>query len=325
MAPPRKHHYLPQFYLRGFSANGRSVYQIEKNGSRGFLCSISDAAAVRDYHVIDDSDVSDVQQVEKALGELEGHIAPVLGEIQCFGLPSPDKRALLIQFISLMRWRVPAAKGFFCGHLAFVVKESGKLLEKQGMLPPPPKGYEDILRMENLTVEISNAQPLRHMLGLATDPVMLKLLGAMRLSLLRAPFGSSFLTSDQPVALYFPDARLPPRQGIGIADPRIEVSFPLSCRLLARLDWNRGLPEVREIGSEDVAEFNRRTIVMASRLVFSSQESQATRDLVAQFAHCSAGGEFETISSDQGAMFLSAFRPVLPPVAYQSDDSPKTQ
>lgn len=82
-----------------------------------------------------------------------------------------------------MRWRVPAAKDYFSGHLASVVKESGKLLERRGKLPPPPKGYEEILKMENLQGEISNAEPLRHMFRLATDPTMLNLLDAMRLSL----------------------------------------------------------------------------------------------------------------------------------------------
>jgi hypothetical protein len=316
MAQPRKHHYLPQFYLRGFSVNGRSVYQMEKEGSRAFLCSIGDAAAVRDYHLIDDAEVPDVHQVEKALGEMESRIAPALSEIHAMGLRSANSRALLIQFISLMRWRVPAAKGYFSGHLASMVKESGKLLERQGKLPPPPKGYEEILKMENIQVEISNAEPLRRMFRLATDPAMLNLLNAMRLSLLRAPFGAAFLTSDQPVALYFPDPELPRGQGIGIADPRVEISFPLSSRLLARLDWSRERAEDREVGSEVVDEFNRRTVVMASRLVFSAQESESAREMVAQLTHCSAGGGLETRSGPEGALFLSTFRPVLPAVAY---------
>ena len=40
MTQPRKHHYLSQFYLRGFSVDGRSVYRIEKRGGRAYLSSI---------------------------------------------------------------------------------------------------------------------------------------------------------------------------------------------------------------------------------------------------------------------------------------------
>lgn len=316
MAQPRKHHYLPQFYLRGFSANGKSVYQVEKGGSKAFLCAIGDAAAMRDYHVIDDALVPDVQQVEKALGELEGHIAPVLADIQARGLHSRESRPLLIQFVSLMRWRVPAAKGYFSGHLASVVKESGKILERQGRLPAPPKGYENILTMDNLTVDISNAEPLRRMFSLAVDPGMLNLLDSMRLSLLPAPFGAAFLTSDQPVALYHPDVDFPAGQGVGIADPKVEITLPLSSRLLVRLDWDGGPPEDREVGSDEVEEFNRRTIIMASRLVFAEGRSDRVLDQVLRFSHCAAGGRFETLSSVNGALLLSAFRPVLPIGAY---------
>lgn len=80
MAEPRKHHYLPQFYLRRFSDNGTSIFQIEKQGMRAYMCSIHDAAAIRDYHTLDQPDHPNPQAVEKMLAEAERTMADALNK-----------------------------------------------------------------------------------------------------------------------------------------------------------------------------------------------------------------------------------------------------
>lgn len=59
MSDPRKHHYLSQFYLRGFSSDRSSLFQIEKRSGKHYGCRIKDVAAIRDYHDIDADDVAD--------------------------------------------------------------------------------------------------------------------------------------------------------------------------------------------------------------------------------------------------------------------------
>jgi hypothetical protein len=72
MSSPRKHHFLPQFYLRGFSTNRDGIFQIEKQQGRYYGCKIKDIAAIRDYHKLDGKETSDPQYFEKKLAELEG-------------------------------------------------------------------------------------------------------------------------------------------------------------------------------------------------------------------------------------------------------------
>jgi len=97
MSEPRKHHYLPQFYLRGFSANRRSIFQIEKQGGRAYLSSIRDTAAIRDYHELDTEEAKDPTVIEKRLAQVEAQLAEALARaIQC-GVTTPETHNLLIQ------------------------------------------------------------------------------------------------------------------------------------------------------------------------------------------------------------------------------------
>src|SRR5207247_8494069 len=101
MSEPRKHSQLPQFYLRGFSANGRSISQIEKRSGRAYLSSIRDTAAIRDYHELDNPGVEDPNAVEKRLAEVEAPLAKGLARaIQC-GIATPEAHTKLIELVAL--------------------------------------------------------------------------------------------------------------------------------------------------------------------------------------------------------------------------------
>lgn len=112
MSVPRKHHYVQQFYLRGFSEDGKSICQIEKPGGRAYTCSISDAAATRDYHEIDQPGSKDPHIVEKRLADIETQLSLVLASIIRSGITTSEVRVKLMEFVSLTRFRMPAFKAF---------------------------------------------------------------------------------------------------------------------------------------------------------------------------------------------------------------------
>ena len=281
MAQPRKHHYLPQFYLRGFSPNGRSIFQIEKTPSRGYLCSIRDAAAIRDYHELDYSDAEDPHVIEKRLAEIEGQFSRTLTDVVQSGITSTEVHVGLIEFVALMKFRVPAFKTYIEESLRQSVRSVGMIMERKGALPPIPKGFEGMLRMDRAKISISNWKCLEFMFELATDPRLLRLLLAMRPSILRAKDRESLLTCDQPVALFHPEASARDPYGTGLADPRTELSLPLTSQVLLRLTWDKRSREDRALTAAEVREFNRRTVVMAHGLVFAPNASETTVAFVA--------------------------------------------
>jgi len=318
MSQPRKHHYLPQFYLRGFSANGRSIFQIEKRGGRTYLSSIRDTAAIRDYHELDTGGVEDPTVFEKRLAQVEAQLAEALARAIRCSITTPETHNLLIQLVALLRVRVPAFKAGVEAFLQNVVRSVGLMMERKGELPPPPKGFEDVLRMENLSITISNWKLLKFMFEIAADRHLFDILTAMRPTILRAPRETFFLTCDQPVAIFHPKASPADAYGVGLANTETEVSVPLSSGVLLFLA--RGTESATDRGAtvDEMIEFNRRTVVMADSLVFAPEASQLAVETTRRYSHCSAGMALDFIDAGSEALHLARFRPVMRPDRYEA-------
>jgi hypothetical protein len=318
MSEPRKHHYLPQFYLRGFSANGRSICQIGKRGGRAYISSIRDTAAIRDYHELDNPGVEDPNAVERRLAQVEAQLAEGLARAIQRGVATPQTHANLIELVALLRVRVPAFKESIEASLQNVVRSVGVMLERKGELPPIPKGLEDVLRMENLSITISNWKILEFMFKIAADRRLFHILAAMRPTVLRAPEGTLFLTCDQPVAVFHPTASARDAYGVGLADPATEVSVPLSSRVLLLLSWPTEPAADRDATIDEVVEFNRRTVIMADSLVFAPEASHWAVETTARYSHCSAGIVLDFHDAGGEALHLARFRPIMRPDRYDA-------
>lgn len=316
MSEPRKHHYVPQFYLRGFSANGTSLFQIEKGTGRAYLASIRDAAAIRDYHELDTDDAKDPALIEKRLADIESKLAEGLNRAIQQGLTTPETHNLLIQLVALLRVRVPAFKAGIEAYLQNAVRSVGLMLERKGELPPPPKGLEDVCRMENVSITISNWKLLEFMFRIAADQRLFQIWAATTPTILRAPLETFFLTCDQPVAIFHPTATPTDPYGIGLAHADTEVSVPLSSGALLLLSWRTDSAGDRDATPDEVAELNRRTVVMADSLVFAPEAADVAVEMTRRYAHCSAGMELDFLDAGSEALHVARFRPVMRPDRY---------
>ncbi len=315
MSEPRKHHYLSQFYLRGFSADEKGIYQIEKSTLRGYGSSIKDAAAMRDYHILDYEDAEDPQVVEKHLSEYEGLLASALERVVSDGIADEKDHIEIISLVALMRFRVPAFKSFISKSMSEVVRSAGVMLERKGMLPAPPEGLEEELRMSSLKIEIKNWACLQQMFKLATDADLIKIMLDMRYQLIEAPPGEFFLTGDQPVALFSPSATTRDSYGAGLATRDVELTFPLTRQLLLKLSWADSGPRHGVASLSDLDELNRRTVIMADSRLFAADLEKATA-FASQYNTYSAGMQSSSIDAGSSAYHLSMFRPVLRSDAY---------
>jgi len=317
MTQPRKHHYVPQFYLRGFSSNGSSIFQIEKHDGRGYLCSIKDTAAIRDYHELDFEAAEDPHVLEKRLAEIESQLAEVLAQVIKSGIDSRVTHSRLIELTSLLRFRVPAFKQFIEESFRQSVLSTAKIMEQNGNFSPAPKGFESIFARNGVSVSIANWKCLEVMFELASDPKILDILASMAPSILRAPEGTFLLTSDQPVALFHPDTNPTDSYGVGFSTPDIQVSVPLSSRVLLLLTWDKDAPKERELTASEVDEFNRRTVVMADSLVFAPHTTDLFLATVVRYRHCSAGPNLHVLNGNDSALHISLCRPVMTADKYQ--------
>ena len=87
MSDPKKHHFLPQFYLEFFKIEPKvtkhsHIFVIEKSeNTRSFSAAIHDTDVLRDYNTIDAKDGSDRGFVESVLSRVESLHAVLLSRL----------------------------------------------------------------------------------------------------------------------------------------------------------------------------------------------------------------------------------------------------
>lgn len=186
MTEPRKHHYLPQFYLRGFSEDQRSLFQSENTTGQHYRCQIKDIAAIRDFHEIDADRITDPNAFEKALAEMERTLAEQLRILLSDGVSNSTALGITIELLSQLRMRVPPVKNHIERSMSSNIRAVVEILERAGQLPKAPPGLEDMLRVENLKISIRNWKCLETMFDMAADPDTLNILRRMRATLYRS-------------------------------------------------------------------------------------------------------------------------------------------
>ena len=313
MNDPHKHHYLPKFYLRRFSSNKRSLMQIDKATGHAVTCSIGDVAAKRDYHRLDADDFDDSYELERTLSSVEGKLDTATRCVLEHGVGDLQTRASIVELVSMLRVRVPAVKAAVEENLRQVARTGALIMGRAEKLPTPPPALEDIFRTDRLDAEVSNWICLKFMYMLAADEDILRLLLSMTPTVIRAPNGEFFLTCDQPVAVYSPSAKLSDSEGVALAAPDVEITLPLSRDTFIRLDWKSRSTESVDATPEEVSEFNRRTVTMASSYVFApTANAAAASEIVERYRHFSAGMQPpQVLDAGLSAFHKLFFRPVV--------------
>ena len=339
MGRVRKHHYLPQFYLRGFAAvdDGKPdhIWRIQKKkDSNHHFVNIADAAAQSDYHTVSDrAGNNDSAAVERALSTFEAEHREMLARVTTKQAPTPADGMTFAEFVALMICRTPGYKRFVCDvntAAAMLIMDQiiqGDNLERGLAERYPPhiaKAFADGARRmvaeKRLRVEVPNAAVLGGMFSVAGDPRIVNLIQGMGVTLCEAPGGTCFVVGDAPVAFYYPSRLAPGQEGVGVADTKIELTVPLSARFLARLGWDSTGWRYETATMAQVTEFNRRTVISAVDAIFGPQVSPELMAVVRSNYHLRAGNRVVEVRDPRTGRRRSLSRavPVFPAACYSS-------
>lgn len=115
MSVPRRHHFIPRLYLKGFTLRGGEsdrLWVFDQREGRQWPSTPKQSAHKRDFNRIDARSGGDPMAVERHFSKLEDEIAPVLREIIATRrLPAgPAAYAVFIKFIALSICRIPALR-----------------------------------------------------------------------------------------------------------------------------------------------------------------------------------------------------------------------
>lgn len=281
---PKRHHYLAESYLEGFSSDGRGVwvYDIAKHQLRGQT--IKDTCVQSHYNTLVAEDGSRSLEVEAMLSQIEGDVRTAIQTLDAGGPVSSEQRAALATFVALQKLRVPefeAQVNATTAHLldrltrmAFVDEQRAQASideterftgEPAGvtaaeMVEFAAKGEYDLRIHRNLSLEM--------MVSLAPDLAARFL--QMEWAFLRAPDGVRFLTTDSPFILVPPldwAERNPLRGGLGIAIRGVRKIFPLSGSVALVMFDAGTLVTYRNVSAEAVHDVNEQLAADAFRFV----------------------------------------------------------
>lgn len=282
--PARRHHYVPQFYLRGFcrEPDHPRLFVVDTEKRTSFYTTPANVAVELDFHTID-SPGQPPDVIETKLAELEGEISVGLARIrESRSLQNDEDSALLFTFIALLLIKNPGMRN----RISDAVGKAE--MYRSQMMASNPKVWESEMeraKQEGSIEPDSDTEQLRELvlkgafkIGLSVPghlslefsllPEIITLVAARKwLLLCTRDNGTGFVTSDNPVTLTWFDqegAQYPP--GLGLRTT--QLIFPVSNELAAigTFEYDARLIDADE---DFVAKINGNTILLRNRQVYA--------------------------------------------------------
>ncbi len=285
-------HFVPQCYLSAWTdpntplGHTPYVWRFQKNGGDGKRKAPENIFKETDLYTIPLPDGGRDLRIEKGLQQIEQGIRSLREEFldKRKGIPTV-RYAKLCAFICALEHRNPSFRDHHrqqWGKVLAVGKEmeeklatkTSEELKRISQMSLPASGSRGTFSMSD--VERLIEQPIQILLSHYMS-AELPILSQMQMNILCAPEGSWFITSDDPVARWDPEAHKRPLlyQGHVLGSPTIEVTLPISPSMMILIHHSkplrRGVKPViyTEIPARIVRSLNQRTWAYANEFVVS--------------------------------------------------------
>lgn len=314
---PKKHHYLPQFYLQYFRSDVNDkepkIIVIPKNKRPyyKYIATIKDTGCETDYHTIETNDgEKDRSSVETNLSKVESiHKELVKKIIEKKDIESIDKSEL-IRFLLLMRMRVPLNKKHIEELLRATVQSTFNILDKFGKLPPKPKIIQDAIDIgiNPIKIEIANWKLVHEMFRQAQDENLIAEHYKLNITLCETQNSDFFITSDTPVSIYFPNHKGP--YGAPLFADDTELFLPISKHFGILFHNKKIFEKYIILNKKQVKEYNRRTIIMANNYIYLPMVNDEIIRLVKLNWNKTAGQKLDVLDHGEGSYMIGRIMPV---------------
>ena len=287
MSNTRNHHYISQFYLRGFTKSGgqkSNLHVFDKRQSKYFKTTPRNVGASRDFNRV--STVENENYIEDELAKIEGLIAPSFKSIiDNSRYPTEEELLNILNFIGLTAMRNPKMRSIFddfyrqiADKFNMMTMVSKDIYEDQarqaGIKDEDMIDYEEMKSFltdkSRYTIEIN--QEHHNPTEFKVIETIVPLLAERNWYLIISNEETGeFITSDYPVTLISLVDRGP--YGVGFGIKQTEVCFPIS-RYLALI----GTFEDVSIANTLVAtksmlhDINGRTSYYANHQIYSAHK-----------------------------------------------------
>jgi len=289
----QRHHYLPQFYLKGFTNAQGLLHVFDRLNEEFRVEPPINTALVKNWYTVK-SKGKKTDRIESLLAiDIEGKAAPIIERITKRDIKlKDDEREILAVFAALMRTRIPAfdreANGVintfsrwyakFSLPTVSAVEEDLRRFEKEtgeSMGDVAASEVFSMIQEDTYEIQVGRRGKIRLMLevGLGLLP---KLLG-LDWNFLFAPPGAAFITTDNPFTVVPPPGHDLDRQDYGVLTPEAITVLPLSTDACLSFCRGRGAVSGGEVDACFLNDLNYFVAANCDRFVLAGDEALLRR------------------------------------------------
>ncbi len=273
--PPRRHHYLPQFYLRYFTDDNNQLWEFDRVEKKYTQKTPKGTAWAPHYYRYKGKDGNLHTDIEDEFFQtIEDKSKPIIDKIIRKEDISLEEKAVLASFVAFQHTRVPDFEKKMNELSEKMVKEINKRMYSsvedtkerimnmdntidEAIAEKEAKNILELIKNDSLKVVIPKERSIKSMMLAGSK--MSEYLFSMDWLFLYAPNKSSFITSDNPFFILPPVNRDPDNfweRGVGIATPGARKLCVLSNKVcLAILEPGEVIAR-RQIEPKAVREIN---------------------------------------------------------------------
>lgn len=201
MQQTKRHHYVPKAYLKAFCDSSGKLLVYRKDDPSEPLHVTPDATQFRRYYYSQPTSAGgrDNNSLESVFSTIESRWPETVGRL-LRREDVNDRLESIFEFMSLQRVRVPASRDATEAVLAQSVKDAMKLMLRNGAIPPPPSGFEDLPNQIEITIDPHRS--IHAMTSILQG--MGQLYSRIGIAAVHNCTSRPFLTSDNPVLWFDP-------------------------------------------------------------------------------------------------------------------------
>jgi hypothetical protein len=289
-------HYIPEFYLQGFTEKKGLLWVHEKNGSPRASTPKREANQP-DYYALS-NDATDSDALEKMYARTESIVAPAISKSRnSLFLMNDEDAGNIRAFVALSFTRVPHFIDFVKKTQIELTKKLAaksarqdqkfeetvaKVNERYGTQINPDEARDIFLKGDYELSHKNNDFALASMMRV-TQKIIQILVEEFEHDLLYAPKDSSFITTDSPVMTLINEGDGSALFGPGFAHQRTEVIFPLNKRAAMHL-WRGATRQKLYVSPSRVDEINRALMGWGQSCMYASSGNRRIGRLFTQYA-----------------------------------------
>jgi hypothetical protein len=283
MTNPKRQHYLPQFYLEGFTDHEDHLLWVFDRELKQFRCQQPKDTAVQGYYyTFTDGNGKRRNDIEEFFSLIESQTKPILDRISQGKVITDDEKQAFSIFIAFQKTRVPdfekgmneVGEKIFkrISELMFSSERgAAEMIKKVRIdagkdLEINPREFADFVKRGDYTINFEREHSIRLMMSLTMKLAIH--FAEMDWAFFRAPERSSFLTSDNPFALIPPEGFDPKGFfGVGILTPGTTKIMPISSEYCLAMGDHGDKIQIIEIDHAMVRRLNSYSAINSDRFI----------------------------------------------------------